>query len=153
MKPWWTRQLQNQDIECSVNRLHCMICICEAFRLKYERNTEDNSEPLPRPIFDITDEERILDSFRKIKQFIQVDGILALEGIEDEVDHPVVHKALQLLIDGWDPMVMRLILDKMKDSYLDKQRRRLDMILDGMECLASAEHLIGIEERLKAHMV
>ena len=124
----------------------------EAFRLKYARNKGESSEPLPRPTMDITNEETILASCKAIKQFIHVEGILALEGIEDEIDHPVVNKALQLLIDGWDPMVMRLILDKTKESFLDKQRRHLDMILDGMESLASAEPMIGIEERLKAHM-
>ena len=125
----------------------------EAYRYKNARSLDKDIKHLDRPSFDVTNEQTILNSFKDLKLFIHMEGALALEGIEESVDHPVVSKALQLLIDGWDPMVMRLILDRMKESYLDKQRRHLEMILDGMECLASSEHLIGIEERLKAHMV
>ena len=126
----------------------------DAHRLRYARNMNSGEDvsPLDQPTIDISSDEAILETFKDLKTFVSAEGAVALDGVENSVDHPVVEKALRLFIDGWDATTMREILDQAKESYLNKQRRQLDMFLEGMECLASSEHLLVIVEKLKAYM-
>ena len=80
-------------------------------------------------------------------------GILALSGIEDNIDNPILKRALQYIIDGWDPALYQSILERMCTEYMSKTRRQLDMITTAIESLSAHEHPAGIEERLRAFLV
>jgi hypothetical protein len=125
----------------------------DVYAARYARGEESAKAPSEAPEYRFNSEEAILQSLRDLKRFIEVNGILALDGSESKVENPVIRKALQLLTDGWDPMEMHTILERTKQVYLDRERRLLDMTLDGIDCLASGGHLLALEERLKAHMV
>ena len=104
------------------------------------------------PSVDFSSLDSIIESFRKLKRFIQEFGILSLEGAEEEIDNPVAKKAFQLLVDGWDPLVMRAILDRSMQSYFETERRKLEMVIEGFGCLATKEHLMGLEEQLSSYL-
>ena len=102
------------------------------------------------PTIDLSDDESIINSFVELSKYVRKHGLLSLSGIEESVDHPILRKALQFAIDGWDQILYQTILERMCTEYLSKTRRRLDMILVGMESLTARDHPIGMEERLRA---
>ena len=128
----------------------------EIYFARYQRRAkgeeETPTEPEAPPIVDFTSLEAILDSFRKLKRFIQEYGILSLEGAEEGIDNPVAKKAFQLLIDGWDPLVMRSILERAMQSYFESERRKLEMVIEGFGSLSTKEHLVGLEEQLSSYL-
>lgn len=104
------------------------------------------------PVLDTTDDERIVESFVNVVRFVREQGILALEPTKVVSDFPLTEKGIQMVIDGWDPALMREILERMKASYLSLIKRRLDMIVDGFESLVSVELPQVVEARLRAHI-
>ena len=107
--------------------------------------------PHPKlPNISIEDENGIVDTFVAIQVFVKQHGILALEGIEDRIDHPVMRKGIEYIIDGWEPMLMQTILEAHKSAYLKNIEKRLEMVLAGIESLASKDIPLVTEERLKA---
>ena len=104
------------------------------------------------PSVDFSSLQSIRESFRILKRFIEEHGVLALEGAEEKIDNPVAKKAFQLLIDGWDPLVMRSILDRGMRSYFETERRKLEMIIEGFGCLATDQHFVGLEEQLSSYL-
>ena len=105
------------------------------------------------PEVDLSNDEAVISTFVNISKFVRKNGLLALSGIEEIVDHPVLAKGLQLSIDGWDPMLKQTILERMCTEYLKKTRRRLDMIMVGLESLTAGDHPAGMVERLRAFLV
>lgn len=63
-----------------------------------------------------------------------------------------MRKALEFLIDGWEPLLMQSILETYKQSYLRNVEKQLDMILEGIDSLASKDMPLVTEERLRAHI-
>ena len=102
------------------------------------------------PNIAIEDEDGIVDTFVAIQKFVKKHGILALEGIEDRIDHPVMRKGIEYIIDGWEPMFMQTILETYKSAYLKEIEKRLEMMLAGIDSLASRDMPLATEERLKA---
>ena len=104
------------------------------------------------PRVDISSDETAIQTFVSISKYVKEHGILALAGIEETVDHPVLKKAFQYIIDGWDPSLYQTILERMCTEYLNKMRRQLDMITTGIESLAAGDPPVGMEERLRAFL-
>ena len=104
------------------------------------------------PAINIDDEEGIVDTFIKIQALARKHGILALEGLESRVENSFMRKALEFLIDGWEPLLMQSILETYKQSYLRNVEKQLDMILEGIDSLASKDMPLVTEERLRAHI-
>lgn len=98
------------------------------------------------------DEEDILDSFISIRKFAQQHGILALQGIERQIEDPVMRRGIEYYIDGWDPLLIQTIMEKYKKIYLQRVEKRLDMIIEGLDSMASGDLLMVTEERLKTFL-
>ena len=104
------------------------------------------------PVVDLSGEEAIVQSFVDIVNYCRYSGgFLALEGLAEKVDHPVMRKGLSLVIDGWEPLLMQSILEKLKDTYLKKVENQLSMILEGIDSLASGDIAYATRERLNAY--
>ena len=71
----------------------------------------------------------------------------------DIVADPYLQKGLRLIVDGWDALDWRSIMEKHKQAHLRAMEARLDMMLDGLESLQSGEPPRVIEERLSAYVV
>lgn len=125
----------------------------DAKKMLEQAMTYEPGERPELPEVDLSDDEAIITTFVALSTFARTKGILALSGIEDTVDHPIMKKALQYFIDGWDPGLYQSIIERMCTEYLNKTRRRLDMITTGIESLAAQDHPAGIEERLRAFLV
>jgi hypothetical protein len=114
-----------------------------------ERRSEGEAE---LPPVDLTSDEKLIESFIELSKFVKRNGVLSLSGIEDSIEHPFMKKALQYLIDGWDPILYQSIMERMSAEYVHKVKRQLDMITVGIESLAASDHPVGMEERLRAFM-
>jgi hypothetical protein len=96
--------------------------------------------------------EAVIATFRSLASYVRKNGFLPLEAVEGAIDDPVMRKGIELRVDGWEPLLSRSILEKYKASALRSFETRLDMILEGMDALASRDLPQGVEERLRAHL-
>ena len=103
------------------------------------------------PDVNIDDEQEIVETFVAIQQFVKRNGILALEGIEDTIANPVMRKGIEYFIDGWEPLLMQTILEAYKKTYIKNIEKKLEMILVGIDSLASKDSPLVTEERLRSY--
>ncbi|GEM_PF-4609132 len=96
--------------------------------------------------------DSLIATFRSLAAYVRKNGFLPLGEIEDSIDDPVMRKGIELRVDGWEPMLARSILEKYKASALRSFETRLDMILDGIDALASGDLPQAVEEKLRAHI-
>jgi hypothetical protein len=96
--------------------------------------------------------DAIIATFRSLASYVRKNGFLPLEEIEDSIDDPVMRKGIELRVDGWEPLLSRSILEKYKASALRSFEARLDMIIDGIDALASRDIPQAVEEKLRAHL-
>ena len=123
--------------------------------LKHKKYTKDetvDTETPESPAIDVRDEAGIVTTFVGIVSYARRHGILSLEGLDEKTDHPILKKGLELIVDGWDPLVMQGILDRSKKAYLADVEKKLDMIIEGIDSLATGDHPIGTRERLTAFL-
>lgn len=104
------------------------------------------------PELDTSSEESIIESFVDLVRYARIHGLLSLEGTGVQSEYPISGKGMELVIDGWEPMLIRSILERTKATYLAKVERRLDMIMDGIDSLTSGDLPIAVEERLRAYV-
>ena len=104
------------------------------------------------PDIGVDDEEGIVATFTAFQLFIKKHGMLALEGLAEQITDPVMRKGIEYLIDGWEPLLMQSILETCKKAYLERIEKRLDMILEGLDSLAARDIPLVTEERLRAYL-
>jgi len=117
---------------------------------------EQDNKSLPRqpvlvpPRLDLTNRNAIITTFCALAEFVLEAGLLPLEGLEAGADNPVFRQGLLMLIEGWDPLLMRSILEKHKASLLRAQEIEFDLLIEGIDSLASKDNSLVMEQKLRA---
>lgn len=102
------------------------------------------------PEIDLSSEEAIIETFKALVMLVRKRDVLALEEIEDKIDHPVMRKGIEMVLDGWDSLLVQSILENYKETYLRKTETELDMILEGIDSLIAGHHPPVIEAKLRS---
>ena len=125
----------------------------EAKKLLAEIHQRKTESGVQLPEIDLSSDEMLTKSFVGLSRFIRKHGILALAGVEDSVDHPLMKKALEYILDGWDPIFFQSILERMSAEYIRKVKRQHEMIITGIASIAAGDQPVGVEEQLRAFLV
>lgn len=96
--------------------------------------------------------EALVATFRALADYVRRHGILPLEKLEPSISHPLLRMGIEFLVDGTDPLVIRSILEKYRETYLQQAKAFLDMIVEGIDCLAERNLPPLVEVRLRAHV-
>ncbi len=104
------------------------------------------------PEIQLDSPDAIIHTFRSLASYVRKNGFLPLEEVEDAIVDPVMRKGIQSRVDGWSPLLTRSILERCRASALRSFETRLDMILDGIDALASGDPPQLVEEKLRAHI-
>ncbi len=104
------------------------------------------------PEVSVDSPESIVSTFRALAIYVGEHGFLPLERLESSITHPLLRKGIEFLVDGSDPLLIRSILEKYRETYLQQVKATLNMILDGIECLAEKNHPYLVEQKLRAYM-
>ena len=116
--------------------------------LKYADGVEfDADRGLPEVALD--SDEEVISTFKSLVSYVRKHGVLPLQTLESGIDHPVMKKGIELLVDGTEPLLRRSILERYRDAYLQSTEARLDMILDGIDSLGSGDFPEMVETKLK----
>lgn len=110
-----------------------------------------DSENPPRIAVDSP--ESIISTFRALASYVGRRGLLPLEHIENTISHPIMRKGIEFLVDGWDPMMIRAILEKYIDSHLLQMKASLQMIVEGIDSLGSKDVPAVTEQKLRAYVL
>ncbi len=104
------------------------------------------------PEIRLDSQDAIIVTFRALASYVRKHGFLPLGEIEDSIDDPFMRKGIQFLVDGTEPMLTRSILERYKKTLLQSYETRLDMMLEGIDTLASRYLPQLVEDKLKAHI-
>ncbi|MBI4978751.1 MAG: hypothetical protein HZC28_14825 [Spirochaetes bacterium] len=120
------------------------------------RQPVGNAEPErlpPLPAFRLNDEEEIIRTFMTLSWYIKKHGMLSIEDAGENTENQVFRKGIDLLVDGWEPMTSRALLENVKKAYLAAVERRVDMILEGFAGLQDGIETAALEEKLRSHTI
>ena len=107
----------------------------------------DRERKLPEVRLD--SDEDVISTFKSLISYVRKHGLLPLEGLESEIDHPVMRKGIELLVDGTEPLLQRSIMERYRDAFLQSTQARLDMILEGIDSLGSGDFPETAETKLR----
>ena len=77
-------------------------------------------------------------------------GVLNLEPLEQDIEDPLVKKAAQLIVDGYDPKQVQKTLEELMRSLLKNQELMYRKAIDGMTAIQRGVNPTVIEEKLRA---
>jgi hypothetical protein len=109
-----------------------------------------SADPLPEILLDSPDS--IVATFSKLASYVRKHGILRLEELESTVSHSLFRKGVGFLVDGSDPLLTRTILERYRETWLQEARTMLNMIVDGIDCIAERNHPFLVEQKLRAYL-
>jgi hypothetical protein len=119
-------------------------------RATSERGTDAREKAPEPPRVDLSGREAIIRTFCALVEFAGGKGLLPFEGLEAGAGNPIFRRGLLMLIDGWDPLLIRSILEKYKASLLRAQEIEYDLIIEGIDSLAARDDSTLAEEKLRA---
>lgn len=109
--------------------------------------------PAPKPPeIDLSNREAIIGTFSRLMQFVRREGILPLDDIRATTTHPMLRQGLQMLVEGWDPLLMRSVLERYKESWLRAQEIEYELLIEGIDSLASRDHVLVTEQKLRSYV-
>ena len=91
----------------------------------------DSLPPMPR----LDTKKDIIETFKTLASFCRTYGFIVLEEYAGSIDHPVMKKGLEMIINGWGEMDWRPVLERQVKMYLQSIETKLNMIMDGLEAL------------------
>ncbi|MBN2354313.1 MAG: hypothetical protein JXD23_17215 [Spirochaetales bacterium] len=89
----------------------------------------------------------IIDTFERIGDHVFRHGLMSLDGIEEKTDDLFFKKAIQLLLDGYDPLIFDELLENYRERILHNAAVRMNMIAAGVKSL-QMEELGAMKERM-----
>jgi len=104
------------------------------------------------PDISMESQEAIVSTFRRLAIYIRKHGFLPLEGLESSITNPLLRMGIELLVDGTDPFLIRSILEKYQETYLQQAKATLSMIVQGIDTLAERNLPQMVEMKLRAYM-
>jgi len=116
---------------------------------EYEGGGPSPRDPEP-PVPDFGSEEGIISGFCALADFIKRKGPLSLESLTEKLDDPLMRKGLIMLVEGWDPLLIRTILERYKESYLRSMSTKMDLIIEGIDALAAKDGPLVAEQKLRS---
>lgn len=119
---------------------------------KYAASEESSPAKEEIPPVRLDGLEQTIATFRALATYVRSHGFLPLETVEQAIPHPLMRKGIEFVVDGMDPLWIRSVLEKYKATYLRGVETQLEMILDGLECLASKDLPHVVEQKLRAHV-
>lgn len=117
----------------------------------WEKEGTFPAPPSP-PEMDLSNREAIIRSFAALAQFVRRQGFLPLYDLRDSVDSPLLRQGLQMLVEGWDPLLLRSVLERSKESRLRAAELEYDLIIEGIDSLSSHDHALVTEQRLRSYV-
>ena len=119
---------------------------------KYATSEEPAGDKDVLPDISVDSPESIVSTFCRLAAYVRKHGLLPLERLESSITHPLLRKGIEFLVDGSDPLMVRSILEKYRETYLQQTKATLNMIVDGIDSLAAKEHPYLVEQKLRAYM-
>lgn len=111
---------------------------------------EPPPEPEGLPGLDLSTNQAVISSLVALSGHALRKGLLSLEPFQEKADEPLLRKGLVMLSEGWDPLLIRSIMDNYKAAYLRSLETRLDLIITGVESIAEKDSPFVTEQKLRA---
>jgi len=89
-----------------------------------------------------TDPMKLIEQMVQFAEVARRDGILALEGLTDEMEDDFIVRGIQMAVDGTDPEVIEQVMETELENLIERHERGKGM-LDAMGKYAPAFGMIG----------
>ena len=115
----------------------------------------ESVQPAPKelPAIKLDSDKDIIETFKKLQRHISTYGVISIDGITEKISNPVIRKGLEYLIDGRDPLFVKPLLERIKENYINKISKQMDMVLEGLDSISEGNMEIGVAERLESYII
>ena len=96
--------------------------------------------------------EELVETFTALGTSVRSNSLLKLEGAGERTTDPLLRLGFELIVDGTDPLLVREILERMKETTIADTRRHCEMIIEGILGIQSNEHPLLTQIKLKAFL-
>jgi hypothetical protein len=114
--------------------------------------TEQGSDAVKRapPHIDLSTRDAIITTFCALAEFAREKGLLPLEGLEAGAGNRIFREGILMLVEGWDPLLIRSILEKYKVSLVRAHEIEYDLLIEGIDSLAAKDSSLVTDQKLRA---
>ncbi len=123
--------------------------LLEKHQAVWEKEGKMPDSPKP-PELDLSGREAIIASFSRLAQFARRRGFLPLDELRAGTDNQMMRQGLMMLVEGWDPLLLRSVLERYKESWLRAQEIEYDLVIEGIDSLAARDHSLVTEQKLRS---
>lgn len=102
------------------------------------------------PTVDLSDREAVIRSFCALANYSREASMLPLLEGEVGAEKPLFRSGLLMFLEGWDPLLMRSVLEKHKTALLRALELECDLLIEGLDSLATGDNGLVTERRLRA---
>ena len=92
----------------------------------------------------------IIDTFERLDDHSYHYGLMSLEGVEETVEDEYFTKAVQLLLDGWEPLLLEQLLENHKARILARLSMRMDLISQGVRAIQEGDPPPVVREKMSS---
>lgn len=117
------------------------------FRNEVAEEMELRPQSGTAPDFDVSSVDAAVDAFRLLSAYTRAGG--NLDDIARACDDRLASVGLALVADGWDALDVRALLEKRKQTLLTEESRRMDVIIEGIDAVASRQNPTVVRRRLQ----
>lgn len=143
----------------SKDRLEAACEMLEGLLSQYDEQTDEIDETFTRPInvselspIRLDTKRDIVSTFVSLAKLTRERSLLALEDVAPTISDPVAAKGLSMIVSGYDPPDVLMILERMKQTQIRLMEEKYSMIIDGIESLQAGDHPTFISSKLEAHI-
>lgn len=91
--------------------------------------------------------------FKALAAVSRREGLLALDGIAAEfADEELLRRGMELMLDGYDVVDLRTMLETKRQALIEEFRRRTDVILEGLERISCGDNPEMVEDACRKHV-
>lgn len=113
---------------------------------------EVDAEGIMPSCLNLETKTEVLEFFSSLSASLYKNGPKVFQTINLDTNEILVHKGLEYLQDGLDPMLMRSLLERIKTTRLKEMEDNFNMIIEGFDSIAVSDIPGIVSEKLKAFM-
>ncbi len=104
--------------------------------------TQELNEPIVYqkdfPAVNLNTYDDLIKTFANINDYASKYGLMSIEGIENSTDNELFKKGIELILDGYDPLLLDEILENYIKSLMSKYLTELNMISSAIKSIQMA---------------
>jgi hypothetical protein len=120
-----------------------------------EGSTLENLKSMLSLKYGSSDEDlrRLIDIMTNLSRLSRREGLLYLEKLSPFIKENFIKKGLSFILNGLEPEMVNDMLNQYKKTLMARMEKKLDIMIEGLTSVQSAENPVVIREKLNLYLI